>query len=48
MPFKNIFGSKDALSKDAPEDKSKVAPGSNQPVTEPDAAPAKSAPGKTS
>jgi hypothetical protein len=48
MAFKNILGSKDAPSKDAPDDKSKAAPASNQPVTEPDADPAKAAPGKSS
>lgn len=49
MAFKNIFGSKWASSKDAPDDKSKkTAPDSNQAATESNAAPAKAAPKKTS
>jgi len=49
MSFKNIFGSKWAASKDAPDDKpKKAALGSDNAATKSKAAPAKAAPGKPS
>jgi hypothetical protein len=48
MTFKNIFGSKFASTKDAPDDKSKAAPGSDKAATKSKAAPAKAAPEKSS
>lgn len=48
MTFKNIFGSKFASIKDAPDDKSKAALDSDKAATKSKAAPAKAAPGKTS
>ncbi len=49
MSFKKFSTASDAPVKDATDDKSKVAPASDQPVLGPDVAPpAKAAPEKTS